>query len=190
MYNPSTPLVVIDIETGGLELTHPIIQIAAVVFLPETDEVLQELELKIEFDVKACQEEALKINHYDPVDWYGAVTIDDGLRQLLKLCRDFATTSRITKSGNGSYKVALAAGYNSHFDADRLFHQARSRKMFLPVDPRFLDVMQLAMWKLDLPNYKLTSVATHLGLSIVDAHDALADVHMTYRVMKKLLELP
>jgi DNA polymerase III epsilon subunit-like protein len=190
MYNPTIPLVVTDIETGGLELHHPIIQIAAVVFLPDTDAVLEELELKIEFDPETCESEALKVNHYDPVDWHGAVTIDDGLRQLLKLYRDYAVAVRVPRSGKGTYKVAIAGGYNSNFDADRLFHQARQRKMFLPVDPRFLDVMQLAMWKLDLPSYKLTNVAEHLGISSVGAHDALADVHMTYKVMKKLLELP
>jgi len=189
VYNPTIPLVVTDIETGGLELHHPIIQIAAVVFLPETDEVLDELELKIEFDPDTCEAEALRINHYDPVNWHGAVTIDDALRKLLKLYRDYSISVREAKKG-GTYKVAIAAGYNARFDADRLFHKARSRKMFLPVDPRFLDVMQLAMWKLDLMNYKLTAVAEHLGLSSVGAHDALADVHMTYKVMKKLLELP
>jgi DNA polymerase III epsilon subunit-like protein len=187
MYNPETPLVIIDIETGGLELHHPIIQIAAVVFLPETDVVLQELELKIIFDEAECDEEALKINNYNPVDWFGAISIEDAMRLLLKLLRDFATTPRQAKKG-GQYNVAIAAGYNSKFDSDRLLHQARQRKMFLPVDPRFLDVMQLAMWKLCLPSYKLIHVAEYLGIPTTNAHDALADVHMTYKVMKKLLE--
>jgi DNA polymerase III epsilon subunit-like protein len=189
VYNPTIPLVVTDIETGGLELHHPIIQIAAVVFLPDTDAVLEELELKIEFDPETCESEALKVNHYDPVDWHGAVTIDDAMRKLLALYRNYAITPRIPRSGKGTYKVALAAGYNSKFDSERLLHQAHQRKMFLPVDPRFLDVMQLAMWKLDLMDYKLAAVAEHLGLSSVGAHDALADVHMTYKVMKKLLEV-
>ena len=38
----------------------------------------------------------------------------------------------------------------------------------------------------ELPNYKLTSIAEYFGKSSDNAHDALADVKMTYEVLKDL----
>jgi DNA polymerase III epsilon subunit-like protein len=187
MYNPKVPLVVTDIETGGLDLDHPIIQIAAIAYLPQTGETLDTLNIKIEFDEADCDPEALKINHYSPELWQDdAIPLKNALGLLAAFYKKYAQTTRTSKKGF-RYQVALGAGYNSHFDADRLFHNARKFDIFLPVDPRFLDVLQLALWKLRLEGYKLTQVAEYFKLDTTNAHDALADVRLTIRVMEELL---
>jgi DNA polymerase III epsilon subunit-like protein len=185
MFNPDIPLVITDIETGGLELHHPIIQIAAIVIVPGTGVILEEFNVKIQFDESHCDPEALRINNYQAIDWQDSIPLIEALNQLKTLYSTYATSSRTSKKG-WQYRVALAGGYNSHFDSDRLFHRAREHKIFLPVDPRFLDVMQLALWKLNLKSYKLSDVAEHLGISAEGAHDALVDVKITADVMQKL----
>lgn len=185
MYNPAMEVVITDIETGGLELHHPIIQIAAIAIVPNTQEIKAEFNVKVAFVEADCDPEALAINHYKAEDWVGAVSIEEALRQLKTFYSRFANTRR--KSGKGgAYYVAIAGGYNSRFDSDRLFAAAKRLGIFLPVDPRFLDVMQLAMWNLTLEGYKLTDIAAHFGIVTDGAHDALVDVKLTAAVMYKL----
>lgn len=188
MFNATMPIVITDIETGGLELHHPIIQIAAIAIVPATNKIIEEFNVKIQFNENDCDFEALRINHYNADDWVDAVPILEALKMLKTFYSTYAHAKRTSKKG-WQYRVAIAGGYNSHFDADRLFHRAREHNVFLPVDPRFLDVMQLALWNLDLPSYKLAAVATHLGLSAEGAHDALVDVKLTAEVLQKLRTL-
>lgn len=186
MFNPDKPLLITDIETGGIPVSAPIIQIAAIAFIPRTGEILDEFEQKLQFNVADCAPEALGINHYTPEAWVGAVPTAQALKDLAAVYSRHAVSARKSKKG-GTYKVAIGGGYNSGFDSERLFHRARQNNIFLPVDPRFLDVMQLALWKLDLESYKLTSVAEYLGVEVENAHDALADVKLTAAVMQELL---
>jgi DNA polymerase III epsilon subunit-like protein len=186
LYNPNIPIVVTDIETGGLDLDHPIIQIAAIVYLPKTGETLESFECKVEFDEEDCDAEALRINRYSPELWDDSIPLKEALQRLSQVFKRHATSSRTSKKGF-RYQVAVAAGYNSHFDRDRLFHRAKQFDIFLPVDPRFLDVMQLALWKLRLDAYKLTDVAKYFELDTTNAHDALADVRLTIDCMEALL---
>ena len=188
MFNPKLPMVVVDIETGGLELHHPIIQIAAIVFRPNTGDIVDEFQTKIQFDVADCDEEALKINHYTSEAWGDAIPLQDAITALRDLFKKFAVLPRKSKKG-WKYNVALACGYNSRFDQERIFHRAKQFNIFLPVDPRFLDVMQLAMWKMDLESYKLEEIAKHFGIETEGAHDALVDVKITAQVMQKVREL-
>jgi len=185
MFDENVPLCITDIETGGLDLTHPIIQIAAIAVNPKTGSILEEFNEKIQFDQSKCSPEALEINHYKPEDWITAKPERDVLRKLSEFYKGYAQSSRVSRKG-GTYKVAIGGGYNSHFDTDRIFHKSRAHALFQPVDPRFLDVMQLAMWKLKLASYKLTSVADHLGIKYDNAHDALVDVKLTFQVMQAL----
>lgn len=63
-----TNLVVIDLETGGLETHRPILQIAAIAVDDKYNE-LEVFETKIQFDeAKACPD-ALRRNHYRRAEW-------------------------------------------------------------------------------------------------------------------------
>jgi DNA polymerase III epsilon subunit-like protein len=183
MFNPDKVIVVTDIETGGLELHHPIIQIAAIATLKGVE--VDSFECKIEFDPEECEAEALTINHYSPEAWLDAIPMKEAISRLAIFYKKYAQTTRKSKKG-WKYQVAIGAGYNSHFDTDRLFYRARGLGIFLPVDPRFLDVMQLALWKLHLTGYKLTDIATHFSIPTDNAHDALADVRLTLACMNRL----
>jgi len=186
MYQTGIPLVVVDIETAGLKVEHPIIQIAAVVVETGTWVEKETFEVKLQFKVEEAIKEALEVNHFSPEAWKDAVPPGVAIRQFSRLLERHRFASRISKAGK-PYQVAVACGYNSSFDSERLFYQARLHNIFLAVDPRFLDVMQLAFWRqLTLKSYKLTSVAEELGISTANAHDALADVRMTIEVLKRL----
>ena len=187
MYKEGIPLVVCDIETAGLTLEHDIIQIAAVVVSTKDWSEKESFEVKLKFDSAKAEATALKVNGYTAEAWKDAVTPLQGLGRLSKLFERHRSATRISARGN-AYTVAIAAGYNGSFDSERIMHQSRKLSLFQAVDPRFLDVMQLAFWKqLGLDSYKLVKVAEHFQLSTEKAHDALADVRITIEVMKKLL---
>lgn len=56
---------IVAVETGGVKPEHPTIQIAALIFDDRTREIVDEIEVKLKFDVNACHPKALKMNHYD-----------------------------------------------------------------------------------------------------------------------------
>lgn len=190
MYKRGIPLVVVDIETGGLEVERPIIQLAAVVIDTETWEEKESFECKLRFDKNRADSHALILNHWSEENWADAIPDSQGLDQLAKLFEKYAGETRKAASGR-RYNVAIAGGYNSQFDSERILFHSRRFGIFQPVDPRFLCVMQLAFWKqLVLPSYKLTELATYFGILTEGAHDALTDVRITIEVMKQLLRDP
>ncbi|SRR5260221_2125648 len=187
MFKKGTTLVVCDIETAGIPVSYDIIQIAAVVVSTEDFSEKETFEAKLKFDPTKAEKSALEINHYSTEAWKDAVEPAVGLNKLAKLFERHRYAKRVSAAGRG-YTVAIAAGYNGGFDSERIMFQSRKRGIFQPVDPRFLDIMQLAFWRqLDLDSYKLTSIAKHFGLDVSKAHDALADVRLTIEVLKRLL---
>lgn len=188
MFNPKAPLCIVDTETGGLQLRHPIIQIAAVVVLPAEDwREIDSLQLKLTFDPAACEKEALAVNHYTPEAWKGAVEPGEAIGALARLFERHRSKGMMSKAGK-PYRVAVAAGYNAPFDSERIFKLARERNLFLPVSFHWLCAMQLAFWKgVDVTSFKLTEVAKALGLDPAGAHDALVDVRLTAQVLRRLL---
>ncbi len=187
MYKAGIPLVVCDIETAGLAVTHDIIQIAAVVVSTKDWSEKESFEVKLKFDEAKAEATALKVNGYTAEAWKDAVTPLVGLTRLSRLFERHRSATRTSKAGR-PYTVAIGGGYNAAFDSERIMFQSRKLNIFQAVDPRFLDVMQLAFWKqLGLESYKLTSVAEHFKLSTEGAHDALADVRITVEVLKRLL---
>jgi len=60
--------VYVDLETGGLEMHHPVIQIAAVAVDGDWNE-LGAFQVKLFFDESKAEPEALRINRYDRSIW-------------------------------------------------------------------------------------------------------------------------
>ena len=53
----------------------------------------------------------------------------------------------------------------------------------------YADTMQLAKRQLDnVPNYKLVTLAEHMGIDTTRTHRALDDCRMTYTLFEKLNE--
>lgn len=182
-------IVFYDTETGGLDpLRHPLIQWAGVAV--DGDRELEALEVKLRFDESKAERQALDLNHYNPAVWKEqAVERGEGLRRIGEFLKRNADVELLSKAGR-PYLVAQGAGYNVSFDMG--FTKALFGERFLPLSFRGLDVMSLALWRfMELSpapqDYKLTTVAAHLGLQVDGgAHDALVDARLAWRVATAL----
>jgi len=182
-----------DLETGGLELTHPIIQLAAVAVDKNYNEI-GSFERKIQFREADADPEALKINHYDRDAWGRfAVSKTSVVADFGEFLRSHADLPMTSKAGR-PYNVALLAGYNAaSFDGPRIQKLFKDQGAFMPAYPRVLDVLQLVLWHFHMlgefhQSLKLEIACQLLGLKLEGAHDALADVRATVQVAKALAE--
>lgn len=190
----SRPIVFFDLETGGLEPTSPIIQIAAVaVGFPSWEEYPFPFEKKIMFNEADAHPKALEINHYDRTVWdREAESLGMVLTAFSMWLRNYSCIELVSKAGR-PYKVAQLAGYNSEgFDSSRLQAAFRNNGIYYPAHYRTLDVLQLAAWEaletgLAAPSLKLSDVCTRYGISVLGAHDALTDVRMTIELAKRII---
>jgi DNA polymerase III epsilon subunit-like protein len=184
-----------DCETGGLQPTHPIIQLAAVAVEENTWEELAHFEAKLLFDESEADAEALKINHYDPDVWKreGIKPIDAAL-QFSRFLEPYKAIQMISKRTGNPYSVARLAGHNAAtFDGPRLQALFYGLGMFLPADPRVRCTLQRALWYFEeqgVPapcNYKLASLCQHFGIEVPEnSHDAVVDVRLTVQLAKAL----
>lgn len=184
-------LVIFDLETGGLDLHHPIIQIAAVAVNEQFVEV-GHYEAKLAFDPSKCDPQALQMNCYNEATWKAEqippITAVLGLNEFLK---KHSALEFKSKAGT-HYKVARGAAYNAPFDAPRLQALFREHGKFLAMSPQVMCIMQLAMWaefdmKNDtLPSYKLSQVCERFWIEAEGAHDALADCRLAAEVLRDL----
>jgi len=79
----------------------------------------------------------------------------------------------------------ILSAYNIEFDAKFLDKYGRS--ILFNFDNEQIDTLVLARQKIKgLPNYKLKTVVTHLGISLESAHRALDDAVATAKVFQKL----
>lgn len=191
MHLPST-IVFFDLETGGLELEHPVIQIAAIAVQRGWREV-ETFQRKIQFAVHRCTTQALEVNSYDEETWAReAIPPLQAVTEFAAFLSKYKTVEFTSKRTGKPYKVARLAGYNSQtFDQPRILGLFKQCGQFFPADPRTLDVFQLALWALafdgvTLADYKLGTVAKHLGLATDGLHDAMADVRLTIEVAKRI----
>ena len=189
-------IVFVDLETGGSLPSHPIIQIAAVVFRdPRSDVEVATFERKLLFDVRSAEPEALRLNHYAADVWAkeakdkGAAAID--FKAFLDKHSDVELRSK--RTGN-PYIVARVGGHNVvAFDLDRLGRLFRALNLFLPVQYNSaLDTLQGSVWKFERnppppEDYELSTIAAHFGIETPKAHDALADCRTSAAIARRLL---
>jgi DNA polymerase III epsilon subunit-like protein len=186
----SDRMIVFDVETGGVEDRHPTIQLAALAVDAHWNEIAT-FEQKIEFDVGACDPAALEMNHYDPEQWEDAVSPAVTAARFAAFVRPYADVEMISKRTGRPYHVAKLAGYNAlTFDLPRL--KALFGATFFPCSYQVRDVLQRVLWHFEEhaerppENFKLATVAAHLGIDPAGAHDALADVRLTAAVYRRL----
>lgn len=178
-----TAYIFVDLETGGLDsLKHPILQIAA---------VITDLDLKIRGHFMSyvrsqanleITEEALTINRLSRSD-IEAAPLESQVALALKHFTD-------TSGGPARF-----AGYNCKFDLEFLDEMWKRYDLLpAPYMVPWLDIYSVTKTKFGydsgLANLQLTTVATHLGISSLGAHDASADLIMTIEVARQLRKLP
>lgn len=177
------PIIYFDLETGGLELSHPIIQIAAVAVVQ--GQIVDEFEAKIKFDIADYAPEALEKNSYNEADWLNAVEPMQAALAFSRFLDPYKCIKKISARTGRPYYVAKLAGYNAAvFDAPRLQELFKRLGVFLPADYKVLDVFQLALWYFENQsktpeNLQLGTVLEFFGHPLENAHDAMADVQGT-----------
>ena len=183
-----------DIETGGLELHVPIIQIAAIAVDAKLNE-LEQFEVKVRFDeTKACPDALRKI-HYRRAEWKrSAVPVRKAGWSFAKFLRGHASVE-MHRRDLSTFLVAQLACHNSEFDGPFLKAWFERLGIFMPASYRVFCTLQRAYWHfhenphLPLPDdYRLGTLCQYFGVPLnpADAHEALADVRATVALYRAL----
>lgn len=189
-------MVFVDIETGGLDHTrHPIIQMAAVAWTPESGKS-EEWERKVQFMEESCDPQALEANCYDKAVWTdNAIKLWQALEEFAEVLKAYRCVPKVSKAGK-PYTVAQIVAHNAEFEANFLIEAYRRHSIFMPADYRFMCTKQAAMWtcrashKMPEPkSYQLSDLHESFFGERVDEHDALADAKACMRVYQRLVEL-
>lgn len=183
----------VDIETGGVDRNHPVIQVAAAAFRGR--EEVESFERKLRFNASACDPDALKMNSYDRETWaHHAVEPAVAVADLAAFTRRYATLKLTSKRGR-PYTAAKVGGYNcATFDFPRLRRLVDDHGVWWPARWWYpLDVYHRVIWwfeenddRKEPENYQLPTVAAYFGIETDDAHDALADVRITAAVAARV----
>jgi DNA polymerase-3 subunit alpha (Gram-positive type) len=188
-------VVYFDLETGGLDpKIHPVIQFAGCA--TEDFEIVEELEVKLTFDLALCEGDALDLNSYDLEVWE-----ESAFAPLTAVCmisaflRRHATIDMVSKKGAPWHACQLAGHNAASFDFPFLRELFRQQDEFLIGSFLVLDTMQLAMWRAQIESdqrikkFKLGTLCNFYGVEIGGAHDALADARATVELARNITEI-
>lgn len=187
-------LTIFDTETSGLDYhRHNIIQIAAMAINLEDWSTLEELEIKIQFDVSKADPDALAVNKYNEEIWKAEAISDiDALNKVDGFFRRHSTISKVSKTGK-PYNVARLCAHNARFDTDFLLSWFQRYKKFCPCAIyEALDTIQLSRWYSLLQNEKpinnkLGTLCDFYGIELADQHTAMSDVKSCAALAKHLI---
>jgi len=165
-----------DTETTGTSpKENGIIQLAALVEIKGViiDQIL--LEMK-PFEGDVIEEEALEVHGISVEKIAGFMDPQRAYRMLI----DFMG-KHVSKFDRAD--KFYPAGYNVKFDIDFLasfFKKCHDKYLGSWINWRYLDPLPVLHWleytgKISLPNYKLSTVCEHFGITI-NAHDSLSDI--------------
>jgi len=173
-----------DVETTGLESKrHCIIQLAYMIEIDGEIVLDRNIQMKPMYP-GSVDEKALDINGktHEEIMQYPDCKI--GYRQLLK------DLGKHIDKFNPDDKF-IVAGYNVNFDIKFL------RQLFERMNDKYygswffnvpMDIYTFVAHKIlegmRLPNYKLLTVCSHFGITVVDAHDAKCDIDVTRKLYK------
>jgi DNA polymerase-3 subunit epsilon len=180
----------IDLETTGLDpVKNGIIQIAGVIDTPSNG--------TIEFEY--CVRPFLKDEITDEALQVTGKTREEilGYEEPYSVYKKFISKLLTHIDRYNSKQKFIFIGYNSRFDADflRAWLIKNSDQYFgsyffwPPVDVMNLAAHSLSFERATLPDFKLGTVARHLGIEVPHGealHDAMTDINLTIQIENKL----
>ena len=171
MLNKNTEFVVFDVETTGLSPARgdKIIEIAAVKVKDKN--IIDSFDSLIN-PGRDIPEEAQKINNITSDMVAGAPMADEVLSGMI----DFIGG-------------ACLVGHNISFDLNFLCCELAAMGRKLHDTTPAVDTLRMTRKLLPhLKNFQLTNIAYMLGIKVEGAHRAMADVHITAKVLRSLLD--
>lgn len=180
-----------DFETGGVQPHHPNISLAGIAIADGVE--IETFYHLIQFDPADAEEKALEVNHFEPERWKAEALPElEVTRRFAEFLSRHRAIQLISQRTGRPYRVARLAGYNSaSFDGPRLDAMFDRYGLFPGWRRPTLDVLQLAIdhhdrLGLNWTSFKLSNVASALGVALDGAHDALVDCRMTAAIHREL----
>ena len=194
MVTPDEQIVFIDIETAGLDIASPILQVAAVAVNSQLREV-DSFEAKLRFDMRRIRPRYRTMCAKYRKTWRNELKAPRAAAtELARFLSRHATVDMVF--GNAATcRVAQLAAHNAAHDGPFLHALFDRTRRFLPAHPRMLCTIQRATWlfaedqTLRPPaDFKLSTLCRYFGIPLRpgEAHDALVDARATaalYRAM-------
>jgi DNA polymerase III epsilon subunit-like protein len=190
----ATRLVFVDIETAGLQVWRPIIQIAAIAVDGRFRE-LETFEEKIQFDERQAVKHSLRKRNYSRWRWHAEARRDrDVAVDFGAFLARHATVGAVSARGE-PFVVAQLVAHNAAFDAPFLRAWFERMGLFFPGTYNVFCTLHRAMWlfheeqSLALPDdFKLGTLCKYFGVELRpdEAHDALADARATARLYQAM----
>lgn len=180
-------IVFLDSETSGFSITkNGICEIVCIAVNEKTLEIEDELQFYIKPYTRADDTEELVSYKPDAMEVNGLsekLLIDKGF-EVVEACQmlyDFIVKNEIT---------TIIGHCSKTFDIPRVKYLF---ERFLGIDLMPLinqeDTYEIAKQKLNLPNYKLSTICDHFEITNSKEHSALGDTYATFEVWKKLTQI-
>lgn len=195
-------MIFFDLECTRFDVRAPIAWIAAVRTSPLPEFRIEEsFSVRVQFPESKADPDCLEVFRYRREIWEArAIPLGDAVERLdAFVLRDKDRFRRCNKEGK-EYEVVRTAGYNVHFDVDRLLSSIeRGGHGYVHIDPGALCIRQLYLWQHHLlgegpVSSELSAVAQHFGYQGRRPergprwHNPLEDCHATIHVAQKLAE--
>lgn len=186
-----------DIVAGQVEVTRPIIQIAAIA-IDRDDRDCETFEVKVQFDEADADPGTLCKNHYDGDIWSRhALPPTVAAARFAAFLRRHATVDRLSHSGK-PYRLAQLVAHNAErFDGPLIHAWFRQLDRFCPATYSVYCTKQRAYWLFQEhkqltppPDFQLTTLCQYFAVPLREEewHDAINDVWATvelYRAMRQ-----
>lgn len=170
--SPAQTVVFFDFETTSLSVkTTEIIEIAALKV--SNGKVIQEFNTFVKPQYK-MDPRALEVN---------GITAE--------LLRDAPDAKAVLKKFIDFIGTSTLIGHNiASFDMPIFFRYSKQFFDYTPGNP-YIDTLSLAQNRLpELPNHRLSTIASYFAIDTTNAHRALADCYITKKVYDELIKLP
>lgn len=194
----SERLVFVDLETAGLSVWRPIIQIAAVAVTSSLDE-LESFEAKIAFDERRATRRTLRRRRYDRKLWKREARHEKDVAVDFSAFLARHATLVVPSTRNRPFVVAQLVAHNVQFDGPFLRAWFGRLGLFFPASYRVSCTMQRAMWLFHEdrslrppPDFRLDTLCDYFRVPFPhgQAHDALNDVRATVKLYRAMMAWP